>query len=265
MKFKMPTKPKISRRAITALIFVPTTAVALTFLIISVFLIQSVKGFRIVGDTVYEEEYLIENCGVEIGEKLFFKNRAEAEKKLLEAAPRLKKVKLRPALFSTLVIEVEEEKAAYYTEINGEYYLLSSDLRVLEMSKSSDKYAEEATRFELYSNDIKSAIEGEYVKFKDERVLNEVLSFAEELADIPLGEYAVTSFGYEDGVTRDAYAVIDGRLKIIFEDSETAVEKIGFALTFIYESGIKYEYSQIIVTEGENGYEAYYSETENVE
>jgi len=265
MKLKMPPKPKISRRAITALIFVPTAAVALTFLIISVFLIQSVNGFRIVGDTVYEDEYLIENCGVELGEKLFFKNRAEAEKKLLEAAPRLKNVKLRPALFSTLVIEVEEEKAAYYSEINGEYYLLSSDLRVLEMSKSSDAYAEEATRFELYSNDIQSAIEGEHIKFKDERILNEVLSFAEDIAEIPLGDYAVTSFGYQDGVSRDAYAVIDGRLKIIFEDTDTAVEKIGFALTFINESGIKYEYSQIRITEGKNGYEASYSEVKNVE
>ncbi len=265
MKFKMPPKPKISRRAITALIFVVTSLTAGVLFAISIFSIQSVRHFTLVGETVYGEEYLIESSGVLLGEELFFADRAEAEKRILEAAPRLKSVKLRPSFFSTLVIEVEEEKGVYFSEINGDYYLLSQELRVLERSKSPDKYKAEATRFELYSNDIASAIEGEYVKFKNDRVKREVLAFAEEIESIPLGDHGVTALGFVDNVDRDAFVVLDGRLKIIFTGTDNAKEKIGFALTFISESDKKYEYSQIRIVRGEGGYEGYYSQLENVE
>ncbi len=265
MKFKMPPKPKISRRAITALIFVATSLVATVFFAFSLFTVQHVWNYRIAGETSYDAEYLIEACGVERGSALYFEDHAAAEKKLLLAAPRLKKVNIRPGIFSTLVIEVEEEKGAYYSQINGDYYLLSADFRVLEMSSSSEAYKSEAKRFELYDNDIVSAIEGQYIEFKNEKIKSELLGLASEIESMDFGDYGVTSLGFVDDIWRDGYIVLDSRLKIIFGDTVSAKEKIGFALTYIYESGISYEFSQIIVTESGDGYTAYYKQMDSVE
>ena len=265
MKFKMPPKPKISRRTVTALIFVVSAALVVFLMVISAFAIQSVKHFKISGETSYSAEYLIESSGVELGEPLFFKNRVDAEQKLLSEATRLKNVKIKPSFFSTVIIEVEEEQGSYYSMINGEYYLLSKDFRVLEMSESSDAYAKEAVRFSLYGRDIVSALEGEYIEFSDENTKEELFTFLREIESIPFGDHGVSSLGFEDNVWRDAYIVLDGRLKIIFGDLNSVKEKIGFALKFIYESEITYDTAKIIISEGENGYEAYYSEAESVE
>lgn len=265
MKFKMPQKPKISRRTITALIFVLTTGLLLLLTAVSAFSIQRVGQFKVIGETRYSDELLIESSGVALGEGLFFRDYSDAEEKILKSATRLKSVKISPAFFSTLVIEVEEEVGTYYSYINGDYYLLSDGLRVLEMSKSPEAYSSEAKKLSIYSNDISTAIEGEYLEFTDEKVNDEIKKFIDEMNSIPLGEHGITSLGFEDTLWRDAYVVLDGRIKIIFGDTEGASDKIGFALRFIYESKITYEYSKIIIMEGKNGYEAYYSEVEAVE
>ncbi len=249
MKLKMPEKPKISRRTVTALVFAATVTLLVALVILSIFMIQRVREFRIVGETRYSESFLSEASGIELGEGLFSIDSAAAEERILEKAPRLKSVKVRPGFFSAVVIEVVEEKAEYYSYINGDYYLLSADLRILERSKSSDSYAKEAVKLSMIGGNITSAIEGDHIEFSSEKAKEELEAFIAKIKSMNFGDYGVTALGFEDNVWRDAYIVLDGRLKIILGDPDSIDEKITVALQCVASSEKNYEYAEVLVSD----------------
>ena len=249
MKINFKEKAKISRRTVTALIFVVSAAILLGFLIHGIFWVQHVRNFRIVGDSQYRNDFLIELSGIEYGEPLYGLDTEAAEKRIREGAPQLKSVRVKPAFFSTLVIEVEAEKPKYFAQISGDYFLLNEEFRVLEIAKSPDSY-QRLMRISL--PDIKTAMLGEKIEFnkeKSEKIVNE---FLEEIARMNFGDYKVTAIGLEDRF-HGVYIVLDGRLKIILGDTNSITEKVALALECLYSHGDTHPFAEINVSAAESG------------
>jgi len=248
MKFKMPEKPNISRRTVTVIIFAVTIPLALLCLIFGILFLCRVGDFRIVGETPhYTADQLIEASGIEQGERLYFINSAEAAENIKKAAPRLKNVKVMPFFFTTVMIEVEEEVPKYYSYVNGDYYLLSEDFRVLESANTSAGYKSEgAIGLSFHSTDIKKVVVGEYVEFADEKAENKITSFISEIKGMSFGDYGVTALGFENNVWGDAYIVLDGRLKIILGKPEDMSKKIFEVLRYLAESEEDFEFAEIM-------------------
>ncbi len=249
MKMGLKNKLKISRRTVTALIFVVSAAILLGFLIHGLFWVQHVRHFKIVGNSDYRNDFLIELSGIEYGEPLFSLDTEEAEKRIREGAPLLKSVRVKPTFFSTLVIEVEEEIPKYFAEISGDYFLLNEEFKVLELSKSADAY-QRLMRISL--PDIKTAMLGERIEFKNDKSERIVGEFFDEIEKMNFGEYKVTAMGLEDRFY-GVYIVLDGRLKIILGDTHSATEKIALALECLYSHGDTHPFAEINVSAAESG------------
>lgn len=248
MKFKMPEKPNISRRLVTWLIFAITVPIVLAGLILSAFYVQHVRSFRLVGETRYTCEELEAVSGIEMGERLFSIDRTSAEKAIKENFPRLKNVRVKPVWFSTVVIEVEEETAKYYSNISGSYYLLSEDFRIIEVAANDDDFAKEAVKLSLNEKDIATAVEGKHIEYVSEKAENKMIAFIEEIEGMSFGEHGVSALGFEVGGTQmDAYIILDGRLKIVFGDTDNIPKKIEKALGLVAGRDKDFERGEILI------------------
>lgn len=248
MKFKMPEKPKISRRLVTWLVFAITVPLILAGFVLSAFYVQHVRSFRLVGETRYACEELQAVSGIEMGERLFSIDGASAEKAIKDKFPRLKSVRVRPVWFSTVIIEVEEEKAKYYSNISGSYYLLSEDFRVIEMAESDYEFAKEAVKLSFNEKDISKAVEGKHIEYVSEKAEEKMLSFIEEIEGMNFGEHGVSAFGFESGGTQmDAYIILDGRLKIVFGGIDGIPKKTEKALGLVAGRDKDFEFAEILI------------------
>ena len=252
MKFKMPEKPNISRRAVTVLLFALTLPILLASFIFGMFFLCRVGDFKIVGEIAhYSEEELIEATGIKAGERLYFIDSAGAESALKENFPRIKSVKVSPSWFTSVKITVEEESPKYYSEVNGDYYLLNEDFRVIDMSKSFGEFKDEAIMLSFQTSGaytFKEAVLGERVVFVSEKAEKKMSDFIEEIESFDFGDFGVSALGFRDGGTQfDAYIVLDGRLRIILGNTTDIPEKIRKSLQRLAEQDADFEFGEIIV------------------
>lgn len=96
-----------------------------------------VKKINVVGTRKTDPMGVVDASGVKADENLYAIGRAEIKTDIMESYPYISDVRVERLLPSTLQFVVTEDKALYYTEICGEYFVLSSSLRVLE--KTEDK------------------------------------------------------------------------------------------------------------------------------
>lgn len=114
-------------------------AVALVLLAVIIFLINKgyvIKNTIIYGESAYSEESIRELFSrycEEIGSNSYFYIETGAlEKKITDELPYVKSVKIEKKAPDTLIFTIEGEVAQAYIEHLGSYYLLNSDMKVLE-------------------------------------------------------------------------------------------------------------------------------------
>ena len=119
--------------ALVLLLMYPLINFALSRLVIEQVMIE--------GTDRYSSEEMLEACGFELGDRLpLFSSKAVA-KKISTSLPYIKQCEITFVLPGTLIFNVTGEEAVAYTEIFGEYYALSSELKVLERSEDKNKFA----------------------------------------------------------------------------------------------------------------------------
>ena len=104
------------------------------------YLFFKAKDIRIEGNSLYDSASLLRETGITQEDNLFSVNESVLQEKLTVRFPYIRKVTVKRKLPTTLVIRVEEDSPLYYTEIMGDYFLLSSSLRVLERTKSAGEF-----------------------------------------------------------------------------------------------------------------------------
>lgn len=122
------------RKIFTALIVI---VIGLLFLFICGAIFFRVKIVTVRGANKVDPNGIVLTGGIRKDDNLFAVDRADIRRAIMDEYPYIGDVEIKRTIPSTIEIIVREEDAVYVTELCGEYFVLSEDLRVLE--KSGDK------------------------------------------------------------------------------------------------------------------------------
>ena len=110
--------------ALVLLMLIP--AIKLT----SVYLV--IKEIHVEGDTLYLESELLSAAGLGVGDGLPLLGAGKAEAALLDNLPYIQSCEISFELPNVIVFDIVDESPAFYTEIEGERYIMTASLRILE-------------------------------------------------------------------------------------------------------------------------------------
>ncbi len=91
-----------------------------------------IENIRVEGDTLYSENELLYAAGLAVGDGLPLLKANEAEEAVLNNLPYVQSCEISFELPNVIVFELIDESPAFYTEIEGEKYILTASLRVLD-------------------------------------------------------------------------------------------------------------------------------------
>ena len=133
---------------------------------ISVYLFFRMKEVTVRGNDRYTAEEILSVCGFSDEDNLFTVDLDKAEDAIRKNFPYIRDVSFKRVLPSTLIITVTEDSPKYCAEIHGDWFLLSSDLRVI----SRHDYYEEISVLSLPVTDlllpeVNYAVAGEIITF----------------------------------------------------------------------------------------------------
>jgi hypothetical protein len=123
--------------------FLAVTIFMCLLLALSVFLF--IRGFLPVSDfelrgiaAYYDRDDLIAASGVEFGDMLYDVDVKSVEEKIMAACPYLEDIDVDRVFPNKIRFEVVEKTPQWYIEITGDFYVLDSDLTVLQESTSEE-------------------------------------------------------------------------------------------------------------------------------
>ena len=104
-------------------------AAVIVFVLVSAFV--GVQSIEVVGAKLSSNQEITEASGIKEGGGCFGYNTAKATENILKAVPCVAKVEITRSAFGRVIISIVEKEAYWYTELFGEYFLLSEDLEVI--------------------------------------------------------------------------------------------------------------------------------------
>ena len=148
-------------------LFISMGAVALVLLIcmlVSFFI--GVQSIDVSGTRMSTREEIIAAWGIEEGSGYFSYNTSKAEKKILDSIPCISEVEIDRTILGKVSIKVTEKEAYWYTELFGEYYVLSDSLEVIRRFESQNELAGKGlVRLDFPS--VESAVLGRRIEISD--------------------------------------------------------------------------------------------------
>lgn len=110
--------------ALVLLLIIPAVKLAMNYLVIG--------EIRVEGSSLYSETELLEAVELEVGDGLPILKASKAEEKIMNNLSYLQSCEISFELPNVLIFSLVDEAPALYAEIDGECYVLTSSLRVLE-------------------------------------------------------------------------------------------------------------------------------------
>ncbi len=206
------------------------------FLIIAAFLfgknLFSLKTIVINGSEHYTYPQILSAVDLAEGDFIFSVSEDEISDTLTQRFAYVKSVNLKKEYPSTVVLTIEEERPEFYFELQGEYFLLSRELRTLERFGAEDKLLESAPDAQFVQlPQVSKAIVCHPLEFAvpaESRHTDEALAI---LADSRLYS-GITDIDFSDRF--DMTLVYDGRLKIHLGSFQDYRYKLDLALGMIH-------------------------------
>ena len=142
--------------------------IAIAFALISVILVvrsfMRVSEIEVTGYSSYSSEDIISASGIKMGDKLYSVDKAEVVKNIMRECSYVSSVNVKFRFPNTVSIDLECYTAVWYVEIEGDFYSLDADLRVLEETVNEKKYINgKITKLTLPN--ISSAVVGSELTF----------------------------------------------------------------------------------------------------
>lgn len=213
--------------ALVLLLLYPLVRFAMSRLVISDVLVE--------GSGLYSVEELLEASELNVGGKLPVLAANTAEQQLLSKMPYISSCNISVKLPGTVIFEIEEECAEICACISGEYYALTSDLRVLERSDTKDSF-KDLLYVELPF--AERAIVGEKLTFPEGESGDYIRNFLELLSASELkGRIGVVYFDEKF----DIVASVDGKYRVLFGSPADMKLKIASVARIIDENSEKCE------------------------
>lgn len=225
---RIPAKRKNGNRA-KRTVFLSIGAVAAVFVIFVLFsFFIGVRSIEVVGAELCTREEIIVSSEITEGSGYFSYNTAKSEKKILESIPCVESVEISRSIFGTVTISVTEKNAYWYTELFGEYFVLSDELEIIRhMSGKAELLARGLVRLDFPK--VESAVIGRRIEISDD---GRDCSFVDEfLAEVRESELYKEGrlYGINIKTKFEISAVCDMRYKIVLGKYSEAALKLNTA------------------------------------
>jgi len=125
-----------------------------------------VEEITVEGSLMYYKETLSADCGVSVGDSIYTVSRARSERFMKEQFPYINGISLTRILPSSVQITVTEDLPYYYTDISGEFFILSEELRVLQRMDDIADMRYNYNLKELTLPEVAYAVVGRQIRFK---------------------------------------------------------------------------------------------------
>ncbi len=158
---------------ITAIVVI---IVMILFLYVGYRIAFVVNKIELSGETSYSESEVLSASGISEGDNLFSFDKEQAEADITFRCPYIMNAEISRTVPETVTIAVESDTAVYYSDIWGEYLVLSPNLRVLDSTTKEDASAMGLT--ELVLPPVSYSVSGRAIAFqsaRDERFIRDVL------------------------------------------------------------------------------------------
>lgn len=213
------------------------------------------KNIRIEGGNYYSAEDIIAEAGITAHDNLFFLDEEEIEDRLTLRFPFLKSVRIRRILPTTLILEITEDQPAYTAAIHGEYFLLSTSLRVLRRGSTPEETIGRESDLSLCAIQLPTvtyAVVGRPIGFIRESTYSYMLSFLEILEQ---SEYA-ERIGLINAESKFRISIYldDRRYKVIFGSAEEVPDKIAFFTNILKQKLEENSYAIIDVSDTDRAF-----------
>lgn len=171
----------------------------------------------------YEPKDVVERLGIEKNDFLLLLSKRKIEHVIAQEYPYIHSVQITRELPDNLVITVKQDTPMFYTEILGDYFVISSNLRVLKRYDSEEEIDSKLIR--LSTAQVSSAIVGEQIQFEDETYFAYLQDYIARLMDTAVAEHITEmDLTYR---SRSSF-VYDDRLKVILGTSTDFETKMLF-------------------------------------
>ena len=201
-----------------------TIVLCFVFVIVCMALFLKIESIEVKGNERYTSEQIVDVSGISVGQNMYSISKPAAKKLIIAEYPYVSDVVIRRTLPSTLTFRITEDLPAYYTEICGEYYILSDTLRVLE--RTEELPSEESALIMIAFSDIKSVIVGEQISFSKEIMFEYVDSF---IQSVNLHERKSNITSIDLTKRYNIYVNYEDRFRIYLGDNSETEMKLTFA------------------------------------
>lgn len=151
-------------------------------LAVAVFVFFNVKTIRISGSGPYSEQDIVDASGIEIGTNLYRLDVDEICTNISEKYPLVRSVRVERNVPSTVILRIDYDKPAYYTELGEDCLLISDKLRVLEIT---DDPVQLLNRYpgilKIRFAPVRRAVVGEKISFKNRNYIDSIEKFLAEI------------------------------------------------------------------------------------
>lgn len=198
-----------------------------------------VRTITVEGAGQYDAGLLAEASGIHAGDGLYALDKVAIRTSIMEAYPYIDSVRIIRQLPSGVLIRVTEEPPSYYFELEGELFVLSEELRVLE--RSDDRTAllhRYPNLIEIRTLPVSSAIVGRTLRFTGKTANVYAKDMLKLFLDGELGD-RITMVDFSSRF--DIRVVVDDRLTIEVGDAENLEMKIRFAMEIMQKINERYE------------------------
>ncbi len=204
--------------------------VTLVFLAVCAAVFLNIETINVNGNTKYTYDEIRELVPITEGENIFSFKASKIEEELTKTLPYVGSVDIDRDLPTTVDINITEEEPCFATRIANDTYILSSELKVIEVMKDTDPSTTGLTLLTL--NNVRQCILGSKLVFVNERS-NAALT---ALYDALERNYIDDKIKAVDMRTRfDIYIHYDNRFEVYIGDTESIDIKIRFLVAILDE------------------------------
>ncbi len=219
-----PTARKIIR--ITSFVGI-LLVILVVGIVLSLTVLFKTESYLVEGNTHYDEQEIIDTCGIRQGENIFLAPKASAAKKIKEKYAYVEEVDVGFQIPDTISIKIEEAQGGYLVEYSDKYLLVSTKGRILE--EVTDTGSNDLPIF--IGPNPKSGKIGDYIEYESSAVTTITDSITGVFSDN--GYQGITEINAKD--TGNISFTYDNRIKVKLGLPEDLSYKIRTAMTIINE------------------------------
>lgn len=221
---------RVSASAVSTII---TAAIVVAVLFGVCRMIFSVSTITVTGNSYYSAYALSEACGVDYGDFILFFDTDAAEEKIMRSCPHVGQIEVIRELPGTVKINVSEAKIEYYTELYGDYVLLSDKLRVIDTVSQQSKTE---GLISLVLPNVMRALDGESIELGragDADKIRDIIAASSAISEVA----KIVAFDFSD--IHDALVFCEGDYTLKLGEWKDAAVKFAVAEKILSDSLVK--------------------------